>query len=223
MDNTSFQPGGQEQQSQGPVPQVPVQPQVEAPVTPPPMEPMPQKTFKPKFIGVIVLLLVLGAGAYSAMWYWQNQQVAQEVAPTFTPRPDEIASWQTYHNDQYGFEFKYPSDAKIQEENFISSPVVYENKCRDTFKSCVRVSLTLSNGQTVKYNLQSGDEFGKDLSGSIKKEKITIDNKEYEMWVDEHNYIKVIAQNFSIWLYNDIGLSEVNLFKQILSTFKFIP
>lgn len=111
MDDTSFQSGGQEQQTQ-----TPVQDSVQSPVAPLPMEmtSMPKKTFTPKFIGVIVLLLVLGAGAYGAMWYQQKQQVAQEVVPIFTPRPsatpDPTADWKTHTNSQYGFEFKYPGD-----------------------------------------------------------------------------------------------------------------
>jgi len=35
------------------------------------------------------------------------------VVPTFTPRPDPTADWQTYRNEQYGFEFRYPGDWKV--------------------------------------------------------------------------------------------------------------
>lgn len=91
MDYQSFQPNP-------PAPQMPQQ-----------MPPV-QKTFTPKFIGVIVGLLVLGGVAYGGMWYWQKQQVVQEVVPTFTPRVDETANWKTYTNTQYGFEIKHPED-----------------------------------------------------------------------------------------------------------------
>lgn len=103
MDYQSFQPGGQEQN------QTPIQ----TPVTPPPMELMPRKTITPKLIGVIVLLLVLGSGVYAGIWWWGNQQTAQEVMPTFTPRPTpDTSTWKTYANTRYGFEFKYPDTVK---------------------------------------------------------------------------------------------------------------
>lgn len=79
------------------------QPQEQLPVQP------PKHFMNKKFIITFVILMLLGTGAYAGIWYWQNQQVAQEVVPTFTPRADETAGWKTYTNTQYGFEFKYPS------------------------------------------------------------------------------------------------------------------
>lgn len=107
MDYTSFAPGNNSINNQKPIPSV--------------FSPAPQKNFTPKFISLIVLLLLLGGGAYAGIWYWQNQQVTQEVVPTFTPRADAIAGWKTYMNTQYGFEFKYPAGTDIQGINAKSS------------------------------------------------------------------------------------------------------
>ena len=69
-----------------------------------------------KFAITFVVLLLLGGGAYAGISYWQNQQVVNEVVPTFSSRPlatadpNTTADWKTYTNTQYGFEFKYPAD-----------------------------------------------------------------------------------------------------------------
>lgn len=89
------------------------QPQEQLPVdsTNSPQVPEQKHFLNKKFIVTFVVLAVLGSGAYAGIWYWQNQQLTNEVVPTFTPRPiDETANWKTYHNDQYGFEVKYPID-----------------------------------------------------------------------------------------------------------------
>ena len=86
------------------------------PITPQPQEqsyssvPEPKHFLNKKFIVTFVVLALLGGGAYAGIWYWGNQQVVEEVAPTFTPRViDETVGWKTYTNTLYGFEFKYPT------------------------------------------------------------------------------------------------------------------
>lgn len=60
-----------------------------------------------KFVVTFVVLILLGASTYGGIWRW-GKQSAEVVVPTFTPRPDPTADWQTYRNELYGFEFKYP-------------------------------------------------------------------------------------------------------------------
>lgn len=70
-----------------------------------------------KFAITMLVLVSLISVAYAGIWYWQKQQLAQEVVPTFTPRPsalaDPTANWKTYTNTQYGFEFKYPDNLSV--------------------------------------------------------------------------------------------------------------
>ena len=73
-----------------------------------------------KFIATFVILILLGSGAYASLWYWQNQQVAQEVAPTFTPRADATADWKTYTNSTMGIQFMYPASWQAQDNSIDS-------------------------------------------------------------------------------------------------------
>ncbi len=97
MDQQSFQPN----------PPAPTPPQMSQETSP------VRKTFTPKFIGVIVLLLVVGGVAYAGLWFWQKQS-SEMMVPIFTPR-NETTNWQTYRNEQYGFEFKYPGDWSVRD------------------------------------------------------------------------------------------------------------
>jgi hypothetical protein len=189
----------------------PVTPQPEqAPVQP------PKHFLNKKFVVTFIILLLLGGSTYARIQYWQNQQVAQEVVPTFTPRTDVTAGWKTYTNTQYGFEFKYPADATTREEKFTS--------CKNAAKECLRTFLTLSNGQVIEYQF-STFQGGRDFinAGDIKKEKIIIDNKEYEFWSDNQfvNIFSLSASNLVVSSYNDSGKIDTNILKEILSTFKF--
>ena len=74
-----------------------------------------------KFIITFVVLILLGTGAYAGIWYWQNQQLAQEVAPTFTPRADETADWKTFNSKYFNISFEYPNGYEVYDsQNYIA-------------------------------------------------------------------------------------------------------
>jgi hypothetical protein len=54
-----------------------------------------------KFAITLVILLLLGGGAYAGIWYWQSQQVVPVSTPT--------AGWQTYTSNKLGYSIKYPA------------------------------------------------------------------------------------------------------------------
>lgn len=90
MDYTSFAPGKSAR---------PAKPNLSLPELP-----SPHKSFTPKFIGFLAVIILIGIGAYAGLWYWQNQQDAYVAAPTYTPRATAVE----YRDTQYGFYISLP-------------------------------------------------------------------------------------------------------------------
>jgi hypothetical protein len=82
-----------------------------------------------------VFLIVVAAAIIAGMYYWQTvSNMPQNVEPP-VPHQDETANWQTYTNDQYGFEFKYPNDwtlLKTSQNSPISISVFRSKSVSDT-------------------------------------------------------------------------------------------
>lgn len=76
------------------------------------------------WLGIVVILLaVLSVGGYFVL---NNNKKVAEVVPTATPTPvDETANWKTYMNSKYGFEFKYPDNWTLSEENSSTANYIY--------------------------------------------------------------------------------------------------
>ena len=76
-------------------------------------------TPKPLKIAEIILLIVvvLGVGGW-----WLMKKPAQVAQPSPTPIVDvDTTGWKTYQNTKYGFEFRYPADLSIGEDNIEES------------------------------------------------------------------------------------------------------
>ena len=118
MDNQPIQPN---------IPQEPQQPQ---PTLQPSIQPeTPQKQSLPTWTIVLIVvgaIIVLAGASYGVYWYFTSQPTEPsptdqgEIDPDQLPTgelDDETADWQTYRNEEYSFEVKYPEDWFLFEEN----------------------------------------------------------------------------------------------------------
>ncbi len=213
------------------------EPQYQAP-TPP-----PKHFLNKKFAITFVILILLGAGAYAGIWYWQNQQVAQEVAPTFTPRPsataDPTADWKTYTNTQYGFEVKYPLDwfhvdcfSSYVGFSYLQSKLPNCETGGDQPHVNIKIIQGGSMGKSISYAEGLIKDYSKTeikISGNVTAIKYTGVTNSVE-GPGPRNGTEIIETLFSynnniyqVYYYGLDGKDYSQIFDQILSTFKFIP
>lgn len=61
---------------------------------------------------IISLIIVIGGVGY---WFYQSNFVQKEIKETEQIVQDETVGWNTYTNEKYAYEIKYPKDWKVQQ------------------------------------------------------------------------------------------------------------
>ena len=157
---------------------------------------------------------------------------------------DPTANWQTYTNEQYGFEIKYPSDwtfyAKIYSNflivNFCGPNYITDNDCKIAglnHTPVVMLRNDIKGGKEGGYCINNPNSIYCEAEVTVSKENIKIDNRDAEMFEilygENNNKNDVMV----FWGKNPLderiyGL-EVSknypdysdVFNQMISTFKF--
>ena len=144
----------------------------------------PHKPFTKKFLIWLIVILAVAGTAYGGIWFW-NDKNKEAVGPTFTPRPDPMADWKTYRNEEYGFEFRYPGEMfKIGEQRATLNDEPYlSDKSGRTVIQLDRSGWTIYPGNLGTHtfegallNSELGDGLGVSRAKIIEKEYIS-DNK----------------------------------------------
>ncbi len=173
-----------------------------------------------------MFFLILGGVVYAGIWYWQNQQVAQEVVPTLTPRADVTADWKTYTNTQYGFEFKYPKDWSVFEDLpyiFIADTTISSGTSTCKTKEDILTNYYLCSKITISTHYFQSPSILDHLKSDGWNQK-DVDNNTIKVGL-----LDLVRVNDSYILYGPTthkGTEVINNFntdlsRQILSTFKF--
>lgn len=172
-----------------------------------------------KFLVIFVVLVLLGAGSYTGIWWWENRQLCPPGSPCWV-MPDDtvynmdpIANWKTYTNAEYGFEFKYPLELVVSETTDQSKLM-----CGGAYAplGCISVKLSFTSGSAFTYErFPQYDIVGTETKVSIAGSEKTMIQRGSEYYIGLDNLV-------GLGFINKDSDSDYQLFLQILSTFKFI-
>lgn len=172
----------------------------------------------PLAIGIILILVIIVGGF--ALWQRaemtreENKPLPEVQIPEKKEVKDETAGWQTYRNEEYGFEIKYPEDI-ILYPPFKIYPIEYN--INDHKYSGIKFS-EFNNGCILNiFKTDSSEEIN-----PFDETNVSIKMKRYVA-------SKKIETNDKIYYFGMAIISHavapedcVFLFDQMLSTFKFI-
>ncbi|MDP3973913.1 MAG: hypothetical protein Q8P92_03710 [Candidatus Daviesbacteria bacterium] len=193
-------------------------------------------------IGLVVLVLVVGAGGYFLYQKQVNKPVTtpQTSQVTPSPIPDETANWKTYSNSSLGFSFSYPMildhlydqfgfnhpdnpEGNLLLQNFDGSkprqdqPTDFQMVV-EAYKNSDQVTLDKYVKDPNKVWNQSGVQIFADITlgnePALKGLAIQKNEKVPTIWVSHKGYV------LTIYLETPKS-TNASLFDQILSTFKF--
>ena len=171
-------------------------------------------------IWIVVILVALFAGG---ILVWQYFRIPKEVIE------DETADWETYRNEPYGLELKYPKDWMAREETFGEMRLAVEfAKPTDIAKSLENWGLLIymspnPSGETLKefvdkelasltasISEQESITMGKGIPGIVIKSK---NGDRYVLFRNNHDKFKIIARAGYV-SYIDSILSTLNFTEQ---------
>lgn len=180
-------------------------------------------------VGIIIIIAVAvvavgGVFAYQYFATKTNNQPQVQSQEQNQNQNDQTASWKTYINSEYGFEIKYPDEAKINEANIIGGASIAFQISSDKRKRTFEV-------QMIKSPLKCVSASGADTLN------IKIDGVDFVKYYESRNYSANISTSAYKYcavvgniVYNLIPRIESSnsfeadsdlVLNQMFSTFKF--
>ena len=169
---------------------------------------------------LVVLLVTVVGGGLVYKYYLAPGEGPSDGKPGDSQ--DETADWETYKNEDFGFEIKHPEDVGVQQTD---SPGVGFGSYRMFFFRTFYTSET--NKQMMSISVVP-----KDMEGFI-QESLVIDTEE-EIIVNKKEGVRIIGSDQKnllidqIWINHDNKIyiikkgDQEDIFNQMLSTFHFL-
>ena len=193
---------------------------------------MPNRSLSKIWVVVVLIIVVVGIGIFA----WQYFGVPTEKVK------DETAKWQTYRNEEYDFEVKYPEKWPNPEEFKEAKKVEfssedYQRKIINNvpFELISGMSVTIEEFQKVPTDI-TWQEFveGKIIGYIVSQEFVSIEGKEvYKTTLEDPTtteYTEIIqfpSQGGTIFDLSFTALKKdreksLKIFNQMFSTFRFL-
>lgn len=174
---------------------------------------------------VMILAAVVGVGILAYRYWWSMEEPKAPEGPII----DETANWETYRNQELGFEIKYPRDWVVESPDklhVIFYPLSFKEEFEHPFIGITKKPNPQKLSVREFYNgvherdlfFQSGDEY---TTGKIMGREYFL-FKPYITFAGE-TIVVIILDSAFVEIY-DFGnaFQESGIFDQILSTLQFI-
>lgn len=193
------------------------------------------------YLPIILIVIILGAIGAGGYVYTKNQnQLVVTPTPITTPdnsfktlpvttTTDETANWKTYKSEKYGFEFKYPAEWRVFENDNRVDIHTGQTGTSDLGSITATNDLTISeaiDGHLFQYVPGTRVQLEDDITLSGEKGKLVYQNTGgRDLPNDSLNLSKwyfVVHANkvYKIGIYYRSENNDL-LFSRLLSTFKF--
>jgi len=181
-----------------------------------------------KYILIVVILAFLVGGGI--LWLSTKQELPYQ--PPEIKKP-ETADWKTYKNEEHGFEIKYPKDWSFHEfsKKFVSfSPPEEEPQVEYPGEITITIYSNLADLPNNNGRLEFNDWIEQQIKDGIfrNKKEITIGTENYKgIEVQDLGIVNfrsvLFSHNSTAYTISiDEDSSEMPIFNQMLSTFKFL-
>jgi hypothetical protein len=221
---------------------------VNPPVAPPPESPPQRQRISKKLLTATLIVLAIFIALYAGAYLFFDDQLnaIMGIKPTPTPaprptqKPDPLANWQTYTNNELGFTLRFPEGWKVTDESDtirftpVNAPIPTEVGTRPYGYELI-VSADKENPQTPEAFWAERLKTGMRTPGA---ESITIDGvlgivtsnnsldaHDTTIYLSKNNTLYTIQENYYM---SDGAQARAQFpqaekeFQQILSTFTFV-
>jgi len=152
--------------------------------------------------------------------------------------PIDTSTWQTYRNEEYGFEVKYPQDWELIKFNDDPNPISFRKMLDDIDSYDISITresrlhnhgMSLEQWVSINQRGTQADVFNGLPAFSLSRQnaqnylgRIPYEIDIKEIYIANYDYYFKLRVPVNI-VHNNFNQSSAELINQILSTFKFIP